>query len=558
MKEQLRKYALKNAFTHGEAKPKAVVNKVLGKNPELRKKAKEVFKTSKNVIEEVNQMSQKEMEKEIQENWPEMLEETEEEEKRLKDLEDAENGRFRFAPNPNGPPTLGSARGVVINKEYSERYNGEFICRFDDTDPVTKRPMLEAYDWYLEDMEWLDCKPDEVYYASERIELYYNYAEQAIEEGHAYVCKCSQEKFSNLKNNGKKCPHRDQSIEKNMDEWNKMLEGDYEEKEAVLRLKTDLDHKDPALRDWVCFRILKKDHPRVGEKHVVWPMLDFQGAIDDHVLEVTHIIRGKDLRDSTRRQKFLYDYFDWEYPKTYYWGRVSVFEFGRLSTSEIKRGIDKGEFSGWDDPQLPTIRAYRKRGFKPEAIKQFWLDFGLTRKDIQASLTNLYSYNKKELEEESNRYFFVKNPIAVVAEECPEKEVKIPLHPDFKERGNRDYLIEEGVHRFYISGNDAKELVEGDEVRLKNYMNIEIVEKGKNEILAKHAGNDLINPKLQWVPEKRVNVDVLRPEGRVDQGFAEEYLLDVDEGEVVQFERYGFVKVDEKDDDEVICYFTND
>ena len=147
---------------------------------------------------------------------------------------------MRFAPNPNGAATLGSARGIVINSEYAKMYKGKFILRFDDTDPLLKRPMLEAYEWYIEDCEWLDATPDEVIVASERMDLYYRYGKELIERGLAYVCLCTQEEFKAYKERMRACPHRDADVETNMENWDRMLSGFYEEKEAVLRIKTDM------------------------------------------------------------------------------------------------------------------------------------------------------------------------------------------------------------------------------------------------------------------------------------------------------------------------------
>ena len=249
---------------------------------------------------------------------------------------------MRFAPNPNGPATLGSARGMVVNSEYVKMYKGKFILRFDDTDPDIKRPMLEAYEWYLDDFRWLGVVPDQVIYASDHFPLYYDYARKLIEMGKAYVCFCKGEYFKELKDAKKACPHRGVSPEENLRHWEKMLAGEYEDQQAVLRIKTDIEHKDPALRDWGAFRIRKMAHPRsvIGNKYCVWPLLDFAGAIEDHELGMTHIIRGKDLMDSEKRQSYIYKYFGWKYPRTTHWGRVKIYEFGKFSTSSLRKAIE--------------------------------------------------------------------------------------------------------------------------------------------------------------------------------------------------------------------------
>jgi len=168
---------------------------------------------------------------------------------RLPNLPHHEHVIMRFAPNPNGPATLGSARGIVLNSEYAKRYNGSFILRFDDTDPQTKRPILEAYGWYLEDCDWLGASPDVVVTASDRIDTYYRYAERLLEKGFAYVCTCSQKHFKKFKEKAIQCPDRDNTPRENLQLWRQMLNGHFGEKEAVLRIKTDMTSKNPALRD---------------------------------------------------------------------------------------------------------------------------------------------------------------------------------------------------------------------------------------------------------------------------------------------------------------------
>ncbi len=280
----IKKYALQNAVKYNKTpQAGAVIGKVMA-NPEFRSRAREITALVGEVLVEIEKMTPESREEELKKLAPELLEELKEKKEPEKGLPPLEiNGPLvmRFAPNPNGPPTLGSARGIVVNSEYTKKYKGKLIIRFDDTDPATKRPMLEAYNWYLEDCEWLGAKPDEVVIASDRITRYYEVAEQLIKKSGAYVCFCEQEEFKSLKDAKKACPHRDVKPEKNLESWKKMLSGDYEEQEAVLRIKTDIAHKDPAIRDWVSFRIIRTPHPRpeVGDKYCVWPLLDFEGAV---------------------------------------------------------------------------------------------------------------------------------------------------------------------------------------------------------------------------------------------------------------------------------------
>ena len=550
MKELIVKHVVRNAAKYGKANEKAVIGKIIAENPELRSKAKELLEEIRKTIEWFESLSEEEKE----ELFKKYAEEKEEkvEERRLPPLENVKDKVvMRFAPNPNGPPTLGSARGIIINHEYAKMYKGKFILRFDDTDPRTKRPMIEAYDWYLEDCEWLGAKPDEVVYASRRIPIYYEHAEKLIEMGKAYVCFCEREEFKKYKDAGEECPHRNSAVEDNLEFWRKMLEGEYREGEAVLRIKTDMKHKDPAVRDWVAFRIIYEDHPLVGDAYFVYPTLDFESAIEDHLLGVTHILRGKDLADSEKRQRYIYKYFGWEYPVVKLWGRVSIHEFGKLSTSSIKKAIEEGRFTGWDDPRLPTLKALRRRGFEPEAIRNFFLSLGVGENDVSVSMKNLYAENRKIVDKKANRYFFVWDPVEVEIKGLEEREVEVPLHPNKKEK-----RVLRGERRVYLTRDDF-ERFKGKEVRLKDFCNILLREDFKAEFISfelKEAkkGKNIIH----WLPKSQaLKCRVLGVE-RDYEGFVESNVIgEVDK--VVQFERFAFCRIEKASEEEVLAIYTH-
>ncbi|MGB8217437.1 MAG: glutamate--tRNA ligase [Candidatus Methanoperedens sp.] len=555
----IKKYALQNAVKYNKLpQAGAVMGKVMAA-PELRSRAKEINLLIEEALSEINKTPPDSWEKELNSIAPELiaeLKEKKEPDKGLPPLELKGALVMRFAPNPNGPPTIGSARGIVVNSEYTKKYHGKLIIRFDDTDPATKRPMLEAYDWYLDDCEWLGAKPDEVIIASDRIPKYYEVAEELIEKGGAYVCFCEQEEFKALKDAKKPCPHREETAEKNLESWKKMLSGGYEEQEAVLRIKTDIAHKDPAIRDWVAFRIIKTPHPRpqVADKYVAWPLLDFEGAVEDHLLGTTLIIRGKDLTDSETRQRYVYKYMGWTYPQTMHWGRVQIHEFGKLSTSGLKKAIAEGTYTGWDDPRVPTIRALRRRGIRAEALRKFMIDLGLGETDISLSLDTLYAENRKLIDPVSNRYFFVWNPVELEIEGAEPKVAKAPLHPGKKEL--REIPVGTTV---LVCQSDVDILKEGERLRLKDLYNIEIT--GISPLRAKFIGTDMDLVKkekariIHWAPPDGLKVRVLSPDGEYtgigERGIEKE--LD----KVVQFERFGFVRIDSVANDEVVAYFTH-
>src|SRR5437588_10113772 len=185
----------------------------------------------------------------------------------------------RFAPNPDFVLHLGSIRAIILSHDYARMYSGRFLLRFDDTDPRLKKSALEYYDLIREDVHWLECQWDAEYIASDRIPIYYEYAEKVLRSGDAYICTCAPDNFRLSINAGRACPDRSKSAEQTLADWAKMLNGGFGEGEAVLRVKTDLSHPNPAVRDWPALRIIdpvKYPHPRVGSKYRVWTLYNFE------------------------------------------------------------------------------------------------------------------------------------------------------------------------------------------------------------------------------------------------------------------------------------------
>lgn len=555
IRELIEKYALQNAVKYNAApKAGAVMGKLMGEHPALRSRAKEVSPLVAEVLAALEKTSPEEWQKRLEAIAPELLAELSEKkepDKGLPALEGAEGGVvMRFAPNPNGPPTLGSARGIIVNSEYVKKYGGKFIIRFDDTDPVKKRPMPEAYGWYLEDCNWLGAEPDLVITASERVEQYYPIAEELIRRGGAYVCGCAQAAFKEHKDKGIECQHRGQSVEENLALWRGMLDGTVAEGQAVLRVKTDMHHKDPAIRDWPAFRIVTAPHPLVGDKYRVWPLLDFESAVEDHLLGTTHIIRGKDLTDSGSRQRYLYEHLGWQYPRVIHWGRIKIHQFGSFSTSKLRKAIEAGEYSGWDDPRVPTVRAMRCRGIRAEALRKFMIDLGVGETDISISMDSIYAENRKIIDPEANRRFFVWEPVELTIEGDVPALAHAPLHPAIN-RGMRE--IPAG-NRLFICKSDLEGLNVGDNIRLKDLCNVEITSIEPAQ--ARFAGKDVGKRTkiIHWAPVDGPRVRVLRPDG-IDEGVGEAGIAQ-ELGRVVQFERYGFVQVNSVGEP-IVAYFAH-
>ena len=554
LEEIARKYALRNAVEHdGECNPGAVIGKIFAEE-EFNDKGKVTQKAQK-VCSEVNELSLEEQEEELETYEFDIPEKKEHDPIPDLDVDEDEEVVVRFAPNPNGPPHIGHARGMTINGELRDKYDGKLILRYDDTDPVTKRPMKEAYEMYREDYEWLGYDPDEVRYSSKNFDTYIEYAEKLIEMGEAYVSKASQEEMQEHRREGTASEYREQTPEENMELWEKMKNGEMDEGEAVLKVKTDLEHKNPAVRDFVAFRIIDNpDHPITGEEYRVWPLLDFQGAIEDHVMGTTHIVRGKDLRASTKRQKYIYEYFNWKYPDVMYWGTVQISGFDApVSGSTISKLIDEGKLDGWDDPRAPTLRALKRRGFQPEALQEFFIDMGVTENDIEASVESLEKANTRVIDNDADRYFFVAQPEKLRITGLPEDlEADMQVHPEHPERGTRSPAleIENRELEIFIDQED----LENGFYRLKGLCNIEIDDgeaeyREGNHKVALEKDADFIH----WTPIYSDTAKVNMPTGKTIEGRIEPN--SIEEDEIVQFERFGFVRCDEKHEE--IFYYAH-
>ena len=550
----LRKYALQNALEYdGQGQVGSVMGRVMGENPDLRSRAQELTGFIASQVAEANALATEKgldhIRSILEDESPDALEKKVKERREgLPPLPNAESGNvvLRFAPNPNGPLSLGHARGVVINAELARMYDGEVILRFDDTDSVVKRPDPEAYALIEEDFTWLAGRaPDRILRASDRMEVYLDYAAKTLSENHAYVCQCSSDAFKEFRISKTECPCRNRAVEDNIHMWGQMNDGTIQPGGAVVRIKTDMTLPNPALRDWPALRIQHADHPLVGDRYKVWPLLDFQSAVEDHLQGVTHIVRGKDLMDSTRKQTLLYEKFGWTYPETMYWGRVKVHEFGGFSTSQMKKDIQAGQYTGWDDPRLPTLRALRRRGYDAGAMRKFWIDLGLTQKDISVPMSTLNSLNAKAVDAEAPRLSFVSNPRTIELDitEIQMDKVTLPIHPEHPDKGVREWPLEDSPLKVKIASED---FTSREARRLKDFADIAI--NHKKEVSRGWVGQ-IINierhgntPIIHWLPSNMAQpaVLLLEEEGElvVAEGLLE--INDYPDGTVVQLERMGF------------------
>ena len=557
LKNTIEKYALQNAVRYnGKANIGAVIGKVFAENPELKEKAKEINREAAKIIKDINKISLEKQEKKLRESAPELLEKKEVREKDIFEFLDIREGQkvvTAFPPEPSKYPHIGHAKAIVVNYELAKRHNGTFYLRFEDTNPelVDK----EFYEIHMDNYKWLGIKPDRIDYASDFMEEFYKYAEKLIKDNHAYVCSCQQETIKENRKNGTECEHRFQQTDKNLELWNGMFKakaGKY-----VLRLRGIMQSPNTTLRDPVIFRIIDMPHPRKNKKYRLWPNYDFESAIMDGIEGITHRLRSKEFELRNELQRLIQTMAGFRETKIYEFARFNlegVESSGRL----IREKVQKKQLLGWDDPSLTTLVALRRRGFLPEAIKEFVLSTGLTKTDAVLTWDDLIVHNRRLLDSRCNRYFFVENPKEIVIENAPEQTAELKLHPEFADKGTRKFKTKD---RFYVAEKDFKEFKEGKLIRLMDCMNFKT---GKNRFIFdsteyekyKKSGDKIIH----WLPVQKdlVKVEVLMPNKEIKKGLAEPLVKNLKINDVVQFARFGFCRLDNKKGDKFSFWFTHD
>ena len=554
VKRLVRGYALKNAVRHGgKASVSSVMSMIMSDHPELRREARRLVSIVRAVVEEVNSMDLNLQRRLLEEEYPELAGEEERktgERGILPPLPGAVAGRVRvrFAPNPDFVIHIGNARPAILNSEYAKMYKGVMILRFEDTDPRTKTPLKEAYDLIRQDLKWLGVEWHEEYIQSLRMDVYYTIARAMLERGCAYIDLCGEE-GKNLLSKGSYCPTRDESVEWQLEQLDRMINGYYGEGEAVYRVKTDPRHPNPSVRDWVGLRIIdttRHPHPLVGDKYVLWPTYNFAVSVDDHLMGVTHVLRGKEHVVNTEKQLFVYKCMKWDPPVFIHFGRLRLEGF-ILSKSKIRELLERepDKFLGYDDPRFGTIAGLRRRGVLPEAIREVILSVGVKPGDATISWANLASINRRILDDKADRVMFVDNPVEVKVvlsgDEC--RVARIPYHPNRPESA-REIRVCSG-ERVLIQRDDLRY----GEVRLMGLSNFRVegdalIEVDPSLEYARRRRLQIV----QWVPSNgRIPVIVYEPEGlemKVYEGYAEPSLKRYSVGDRLQFMRFGFVRID--------------
>ena len=552
MREKIKAIACFNAFEHdGKADFNSVVSKTVGLFPQERKNLKSLIPVIREVVDEVNSLTKDEMRNIIQRDFPELLVTTQkEEEKKLPDLPDIgkDGVVMRLAPSPSGPLHIGHARMSILNDEYFRRYGGKLILRIEDTNPANIEP--EAYQMIQDDLRWLDVNFTDLVIQSKRFNIYYDEMKKLIEIGKAYVATTPTEEFKAKRQAGMPIRERDETPEENLERWEKMVVGEYEKGEVYAVVKTDLNHPNPAIRDFIAFRIVDAPHPLEGDRYKAYPMMNFSVAVDDHYLGLTHVIRGKDHTANTEKQKYIFSYRNWKMPFYLHYGKVSI-EHAILKTSLIKKGIRNGEYSGWDDPKLGTLLALKKRGFDPLAIRKYYIESGIGSVDTTFSWEIFYSFNRKIIDGRSPRHFFINDPVSLEFDFDGVLTADIPLFPQAGKSDDqkmRHYEVRRG--EIALASQDFQKY-NGELVRLKDLgyfkidgERIEYLGESINEDIQKWNPNRPIGkvPIIHWLSGNGIPFEILKPDGSTDSGLLEKDALNY-MNTVHQLERYGYVNI---------------
>jgi glutamyl-tRNA synthetase len=550
-RELILRYALQNAvFYNGRANPGAILGKVLAGRPELRSKISEVRSEIEDVVREVNSLGLEKQKEMLNKLSPDMLEKPEKRQEGLPEIPDVKTGRFvtRFAPSPTGPLNLGQlVRAAILPCLYAKKYDGQFILRIEDTDPV--KIEKKFYTMIMEDLTSCGIKWDRMVNESDAMQDYYRHAKELISSGKVYVCTCPGEKFKELKIKKTDCECRKSTVSENLKRWKMMLSGEYGEGDAVVRMKTSMADPNPTMRDPPLLRISEKEHPTQGRKYRVWPLYNFACAVEDHYLGITHIFRGKEHEHNTAIQERIYESMGWKKPDVVNFGMVYL-PGTKIHTRDMIQWIKEKKVTGWDDPALPTVRALLRRGFQPEALRKFAITCGITKTDIRVGWENIEGINRKLIDPLSNRYMVVIIPQRISVKKAPKiSEAKEDLHPDFPARGKKKLPVD--INNIYISQEDWK-MLKGKTIRLKGLGNIRL------DKISEYKGNEIVTgmPKIQWVSEPNVDVEILTPKG-VLKGLGEINLKKLKPGALIQMERVGFGRIDAVTRNKVVVVFAH-
>lgn len=408
------------------------------------------------------------------------------------------NLKFRFSPENNGYLHIGHAKSICLNFGLAEKYGVECNLRFDDTNPTTEK--VDFINPIIEDINWLGFKPSNIFYTSDYYETIFEFAKILISNGDAYVCELSSEELSRYNGTpftiGTESPFRNRSIEENLLLFERMKNGDYEEGSATLRAKIDLKSSNMLMRDPVLYRIKKHIHYRTSDKWCIYPMYDFAHPISDALEKISNSLCT--LEFETHREFYnwvlnkLKKFLPSDMPVQTEFARLNI-DWTVMSKRKLKRLVEEGHVSGWDDPRMPTISGLRRRGFTPTSIRDFCDRISVTKRESVVSYSLLEECLRGELNKTSNRLMGVFDPIKLVITNWNSgtEMVSIENNPEDETSGMRDVPFS---GELWIEREDFREeanakyhrLKLGGEVRLKGAYVVkanEVIKDSNGEIV---------------------------------------------------------------------------
>ena len=411
-------------------------------------------------------------------------------------INDLETGKHdsiitRFPPEPNGYLHIGHAKSICLNFGLAKEFNGKVNLRFDDTNPLKED--VEYVNSIKEDVKWLGFDWDNLYFASDYFEEMYNRAVLLIKKGKAYVCDLTSEEMreyrGTLTEPGKESPYRNRSVEENLELFKKMKNGEFKDGEKVLRANIDMSSPNINFRDPVIYRIAHSTHHNTGDKWCIYPMYAFAHPLEDAIEKITHSICTLEFED----QRPLYD---WVVRECEMEATPRQIEFARLnltntvmSKRKLKQLVDEGVTDGWDDPRMPTISGFRRRGYTADAIRKFCSEIGVSKADSKVDSQMLDFFVREDLQAKAPLAMGILNPLKLVITNYPEGQTEmIELENNAKDETKGTRLVPFG-RELYIEQEDFMEepikkyfrLFPGNEVRLKGAYFVKCTDVIKDE-----------------------------------------------------------------------------
>ena len=428
--------------------------------------------------------------------------------------EDLKTGKYdglvhtRFPPEPNGYLHIGHAKSICLNFGIARDYNGLCNLRFDDTNPSKEE--VEYVDSIKEDVKWLgfDWEGRE-FYASDYFDRLYEYAVQLIKDGKAYVCKLSADEIRNYRGTltepGKESPYRNRTVEENLDLFERMRAGEFGDGSHVLRAKIDMSSPNLTMRDPVMYRILRAEHHRTGTTWCIYPMYDFTHCLSDSIEGITHSICTLEFENNRPLYDWFLDELQVYHPQQIEFARLNL-SYTIMSKRMLLDLVREGCVDGWDDPRMPTIGGFRRRGYTPESIRNFCNRIGVAKRDSMVDIALLEYHIREDLNQHAPRVMGVLRPLRVVIENYPDgqtEEMDAINNPEDLGAGTRKVPFSKVL---YIERDDFMEdpprkffrLAPGREVRLRYAYFITCVEMVKDE-----QTGEVIELRCTYDPETR-------------------------------------------------------